>query len=141
MISLSEINARSLKFEEDEKIRIQMEADGLTEEQEFEFNTLIKNLEYKLIISAEAGNRTQVIGWFSIFCSKYFNYNELMIDDKLSFYSSFVNKLITEHDIIASMTGVVKRLYNYLCNNNLKPYIEYKSVSSGDERIYIIISW
>lgn len=136
---LSKIVERKDEIEQEEKIRKEKER---KERFEKEYQDAIKNLEERLVTAATDGKRKLSVAHFSAFSG----YN---ITDNLhkkrgnhgNYYCAW-NKSIFESDVIENMSGNLKRVYDYLIENNLNPKIDYWTDGGGqDEGFELVVVW
>ena len=135
---LSKIVERKLEIEQEEHLR----KEKLRQEKyEKEYQDAIFNLEERLITSAKEGKRKLCVAHFSAF-----SYNIL---DELHKkrgncrnYCVAWNNSIFESDVIQYMSGNLKRVYEYLKENNLNPKINYWTDGGGqDEGFELVVVW
>lgn len=136
---LSKIVERKSEIEQEEKLRREKER---KEKYEKEYQDAIFNLEERLVTAATEGKRKLCVAHFSAFSG----YN---ISDELhkkrgnhgNYYVAW-NKSIFESDVIENMSGNLKRVYDYLKENNLNPKIDYWTDGGGqDEGFELVVVW
>lgn len=109
-----------------------------------EYLDIIHNLSGRLKDAATDGLREYTVAQFSAFG---FGLNQTLLDGirvkkSGNYYCAWVDKEITEQDVIEHMTGNLKRVYDYLKENNLNPHIDYWTDGGGmDEGFRIKIKW
>lgn len=141
MIQLTELSKiADSKKERDEAARVLREKE-LNEKYEKEYQDATFDLEKKLKDAATDGRKSFAVAHFSAF-----SYN---VSDKLhkrrgthgNYYVAW-NKSIFEKDVIECMEGNLKRVYDYLKENNLNPKIQYWTDGGGqDEGFELVIKW
>ena len=142
MIQLNELSKiASEKAERDKQDRLEQER-KYNEKQEKEYQKAIENLEQRLKNAALDGKKKLQIAHFSAF-------NGGNISDRLhkkrgdygNYYVAW-NKVIFERDVIENMQGNLKRVYDYLQTNNLKPKVNYWTDGGGmDEGFELVVKW
>lgn len=142
MINLSElskiVDTREERLEQ-EKLAAQLE---YTDRQLEEYNTIISDLEKRLIAVAKSGQRKYPVAHFSAFTGN--NVSEKLYSKRGNYgnYYCAWNKTIFQEDVIKYMSGNLKRVYDYLVDNKLNPIVEYWTDGGGmDEGFELVIKW
>lgn len=142
MIQLNELSKiASGKAERDEQERLERER-KYNEKQEKEYRDTIENLEQRLKNAALDGKNKLNIAHFSAFTGG--NVSDNLYKKRGSYGNYYVawNKAIFESDVIENMQGNLKRVYDYLQANNLKPKVNYWTDGGGmDEGFELVVEW
>lgn len=142
MIQLNELSKiASEKAKRDEQERLEGER-KYNVKQEKEYREAVENLEQRLKNAALDGkNKLRIVG-FSAFDSE--NVSNRLHKKRGSYENYYVawNKTIFESDVIENMQGNLKRIYDYLQANNLKPKVNYWTDGGGvDEGFELVVEW
>jgi|AOAMet1_18_M0_10_1038524.scaffolds.fasta_scaffold13903_4 hypothetical protein len=142
MIQLNELSKiASGKAERDEQERLERER-KYNEKQEKEYREAIENLEQRLKNAALDGKNKLRIAHFSAFTGR--NVSDRLHKKRGSYGNYYVawNKSVFESDVIENMQGNLKRVYDYLQANNLKPRVNYWTDGGGmDEGFELVVEW
>lgn len=142
MIQLNELTKiTENKFQRDKEEQLRRERER-TEKFEKEYWEAISNLEQRLIDAATDGKRKLSVAHFSAFSGG--NISEGLHKKRGSFGNYYVawNKAIFESDVIENMQGNLKRVFDYLKENNLNPKVNYWTDGGRqDEGFELVIVW
>lgn len=136
---LSKIVERKAEIEKEEQIRKEKKRNELFEE---EYQDAIKNIEERLVATASEGKSKLSVAHFSAFSGYNISDN---LHKKIGNHGNYCcawNKSIFESDVIENMSGNLKRVYDYLIENNLNPKIDYWTDGGGlDEGFELVVVW
>lgn len=142
MIQLSELaKIAENKHQRDKEAQLRREREQ-SEKFEQEYQKAISNLEQRLKDAATDGKRKLTVAHFSAFFGE--NISDRLHKKRGSFGNYYVawNKSIFESDVIENMQGNLKRVFEYLKENNLNPKIDYWIDGGGqDEGFQLVVVW
>lgn len=136
---LTKITENKSQRDKEEQLRRERER---TEKFEKEYQEAISNLEQRLKDAATDGKRKLSVSHFSAFSGG--NISDELHKKRGSFGNYYVawNKAIFESDVIENMQGNLKRVFDYLKENNLNPKVDYWTDGGGqDEGFELVVVW
>jgi hypothetical protein len=136
---LKEITENKFQRDKEEQLRIEKE---INEKFENEYQEVISNLEQRLRDAATNGQRKLAVAHFSAFSGG--NVSNLLHKKRGNYGNYYVawSKTIFESDVIENMQGNLKRVYDYLKENNLNPKVYYWTDGGGqDEGFELVVAW